>query len=174
MTVRKTVFPKASLLYTGPAHYHYADSFSARLNRNTITAQEAGRAFFMSAPAWVETLYAFRNRVVRMMGLKVPDTQNREQQLAAFACLPGEQLGLFKVFDATADEVILGEDDKHLNFRISLLLDRVQQQLIMTTTVHHNNWLGRLYFLPVRPFHRFIAPAMLRQIVAALEKNKPA
>jgi hypothetical protein len=30
--------------------------------------------------------------------------------------------------------------------------------------VQPHNWLGRLYMLPVAPFHRFIAPRMLAMI----------
>ena len=33
---------------------------------------------------------------------------------------------------------------------------------MVSTIVRFNNWLGRLYFLPVRPIHRLIVPAMLR------------
>ncbi|AYZ35431.1 DUF2867 domain-containing protein [Chryseobacterium indologenes] len=32
-----------------------------------------------------------------------------------------------------------------------------------------HNWTGVLYFLPVRPFHKLIVPAMLKNIIGQLE-----
>ncbi|NJM80195.1 MAG: DUF2867 domain-containing protein, partial [Flavobacterium sp.] len=41
----------------------------------------------------------------------------------------------------------MGEDDKHLNFRISLFLkqletDAIKKQITITTVVIYNNWFG--------------------------------
>lgn len=93
-----------------------------------------------------------------------------------FKCEKGEQIGLFKVFDKTTNELILGEDDKHLNFRVSLLIDsqnesKTDKKLIISTTVKFNSWFGRLYFLPVRPFHKLIVPSMLKGIINDIEKQ---
>ena len=118
-----------------------------------------------------------RNKIVSIFGLKTPgDITNIEKQIENFKCEPGEQLGLFKVFAKTENEVILGEDDKHLNFRVSLLLNQQtnetkKKNLIVSTTVEFNNWFGRLYFLPVRPFHKLIVPSMLKGMIKELEKR---
>ena len=77
---------------------------------------------------------------------------------------------MFQVFDKNENELILGEDDKHLNFRISLFIDHQSKEIIITTTVIYNNWFGKLYFLPVKPFHRFIVPSMLKAIIKELGK----
>ncbi len=79
------------------------------------------------------------------------------------------------MFNRTDKEVILGEDDKHLNFRVSLFLDHQindpnKKHLTVSTTVEFNNWFGRIYFLPVRPFHKLIVPTMLKGIIKHLEK----
>jgi hypothetical protein len=82
-----------------------------------------------------------------------------------FDLRPGGKLGIFKVYARSDDEVLLGEDDHHLDFRVSLL--RVPEQgsdwIVVSTVVRFNNWLGRLYFLPVQFFHRLIVVAMLRR-----------
>jgi hypothetical protein len=80
------------------------------------------------------------------------------------------------VFAKTNEEVILGEDDKHLNFRISLFLQQKQnitnkKDLTISTKVEFNNWFGRLYFFSVRPFHKLIVPTMLKGIIKELEKR---
>lgn len=86
---------------------------------------------------------------------------------------PGEQLGLFKIFSKSENEIVMGEDDKHLNFRISLLLekdtnDNAKKDITISTTVEFNNWFGKLYFLPVKPFHKIIVPSLLRGILKKL------
>ncbi|MDD2793674.1 MAG: DUF2867 domain-containing protein [Sediminibacterium sp.] len=112
-----------------------------------------------------------------LFGLKTSGKiTDRQKMLDNFKCEKGEQLGLFKIFDKTADEIILGEDDKHLNFRVSLFIDKQAEKrtdinLIISTTVKFNNWFGRIYFLPVRPFHKLIVPTMLKGIIKNIEQQ---
>jgi hypothetical protein len=82
---------------------------------------------------------------------------------------------LFKVFDVTPQEVLLGEDDKHLNFRVSFLIEKLGEeefQLTLITVVNFNNFFGKLYFFPVKPFHKIIVPTMLKGIVRVLKVVK--
>ena len=170
--------PYNSILNKDKKPYHYVDRYQTELvdKNNSINPTAIGKAFFSSGPKWVEKLFGLRNKIVAVFGLKTSaNTTDRQQQLDNFKCEPGEQLGLFKVFCKTNNEVVLGEDDKHLNFRVSLLLDQLlnekdKKTLTITTVVRYNNWLGRLYFLPVRPFHKLIVPAMLKGIIKELEK----
>jgi hypothetical protein len=76
------------------------------------------------------------------------------------------RVGVFRVYERTDDEVLLGEDDRHLDFRVSMLLQREgleAPRVVVATVVRYNGRLGRLYFAVVRPFHRRIVPAMLRR-----------
>ena len=175
MTISKARLPDKSLLKTDS--YDYIDSFQGFFfdKDGTVDSTKVGKSFFASGPKWVDKLFTCRNRVATLFGLKTSGkTIDRRMLLDSFNCEQGDQLGLFKVFDKTNDEVILGEDDKHLNFRVSLFIDKqtddaTQKKLVISTTVKFNNWLGRLYFLPVRPFHRLIVPAMLKGIIKNME-----
>jgi len=178
MTVNNMELPDKSILKKDEKHYDYIDSYQSEFvdKNNNISPTEIGKAFFSSGPKWVEKLFVLRNKIVGLFGLKTSENiTDRQKQLDNFKCEPGEQLGLFKVFTKTNNEVVLGEDDKHLNFRVSLLLDQLfnetdKKTLTITTTVEFNNWFGRLYFLPVRPFHKLIVPKMLKGIIKELEK----
>ncbi len=180
MRIIKTTLPNNSILNTSLKEYDYVDSFYGVLNdiENKITSVDLGKAFFSSGPKWVGQLFNLRNKIVSVFGLKTSgNLVDRQQQLNNFKCEPGEQLGLFKVFNKTENEVIIGEDDKHLNFRVSLFLDKSKtdkskKNITISTTVEFNNWFGRLYFLPVRPFHKFIVPTMLNGIIKELEKQR--
>ncbi|MGF1638030.1 MAG: DUF2867 domain-containing protein [Cyclobacteriaceae bacterium] len=179
MKIIKTTLPHHSILNSSIKEFDYVDSFRGVLNdiEDKFDSVDIGKAFFSGGPKWVGKLFILRNKIVSIFGLKTSgDNVSREKQLENFKCEPGEQLGLFKVFDKTANEVILGEDDKHLNFRVSLFLDQLNtdtltKDLTVSTTVEFNNWFGRLYFLPVRPFHKLIVPSMLKGIIKELEKR---
>ena len=121
MTVIKTNLPDNSILNNNNKKYDYVDSFQGTLidSENKFKPIDIGKAFFSSGPKWVGILFTLRNRIVSVFGLKTSGKDGDiKQQLENFKCEPGEQLGLFKVFDKTDNEVVLGEDDKHLNFRI--------------------------------------------------------
>ena len=126
MIIVKTTLPNNSILNTSCKKYNYIDSFQGELNDfdNKFNSVDIGKAFFSSGPQWVGKLFTLRNKIVSIFGLKTSgNISNREKQLENFKCEPGEQLGLFKVFAKTENEVILGEADKHLNFRVSLFLE---------------------------------------------------
>jgi Protein of unknown function (DUF2867) len=178
MKIVQSVLPVESVLLLENKKYDFIDSFAGKIIDidNTITIQKVGKAFFTSSPKWVDKLFTFRNKIVSIFGLKTSGKiTDRKTQLDNFDCEEGQQLGLFKVFSCTTNEVIFGEDDKHLNFRVSLFMenhdeDTRQKTVTISTTVEFNNWFGKLYFLPVRPFHKVIVPVMLRGIIEELEK----
>jgi len=180
MALPNSPLPSTSLLFNDGKSYDYIDSYRGEfMDRNqTIGATEIGKAFFSSGPKWMEKLFTLRNKIVRVFGLKTPDKiADRTSQLKNFRCEQGDQFGLFKIFNKTNNEIILGEDDKHLNFRVSLFLDHEpnnthKKSLTISTTVIFNNGFGRLYFLPVRPFHKLIVPAMLKGIIKELERQQ--
>lgn len=177
MNISKAPFPPTSSIY-GP-DYDYVDSYQGTYldADNSIRSTDIGKAFFSSAPKWSAVLFDMRNKIVSLFGLKTPDKmEDRQAALKNFNCEPNERLGLFQVYSKTEDEVVIGEDDKHLNFRISLLKKddlskEGMKKLIISTTVEFNNWFGKLYFLPVKPFHRLIVPSMLKGLIRKLEQE---
>jgi hypothetical protein len=63
------------------------------------------------------------------------------------------------------------EDDKHLKFRTSVLIDREKSEVYLTTVVKYNNWGGRLYFIPVKPVHRILVKSQFKKKMATLHCN---
>lgn len=156
---------------------HYVDAFAAELHDpgHTLTVVDAAKAFFLSAPRWLGALMRVRNALVKMVGLKTGgNTRSFEEAMRNFQCLPGQRMGLFEVYAVTPREVILGENDRHLNFRLSVWMEPVDdsaQRLVLSTAVVFHNRAGRLYFWPVGFFHRRIVPAMLKAMVKHLESQ---
>ena len=178
MEIKACRLPKHSVLQK--THFEYVDSFQGRFldNENKITSTDIGKYFFTSAPKWTERLFELRNRLVSIFGLKTSKKpKNREALFKNFKCEPNDKIGLFTVYHKDEHEVVLGEDDKHLNFRISLYkgespLGQNTKSLTISTTVTFHNWFGKLYFIPVKPFHRLIVPRMLKGILKQMEYGK--
>jgi hypothetical protein len=170
MKITKTNLPETSLIRNIPSDY--MDSYSADINAKPLTIEQVGKSFFLASPEWVNALLLLRDKVVGMFGLKTGNGASDKQRLIAnFKCEVGERVALFKVFDKNENEVIFGENDKHLDFRVSLFLDREKGKLIVSTTVKFNNWMGRLYFLPVLPFHKIIVPVITKGMVRHLQSE---
>jgi hypothetical protein len=120
-------------------------------------------------PRWVDTLMVLRNRVVSLLGLKDLGALSRlDPAKPGSAYAVGERVGIFTLIKNTPDEVLLGDQDKHLD--VTLSVHRAaspadgQVTVTVTTVVHVHNWLGRIYMLPVTPMHRIIGPAVLKAI----------
>ncbi|MCT2406475.1 DUF2867 domain-containing protein [Chryseobacterium antibioticum] len=176
MKIKKTEFPRGSVLSGEKIIFDYTDSFKGEVldTEGNIGTAEIGRAFFTSTPQWGKKMFAFRNSIVKTFGLKTGADHNIPQSPDGFKLEVGEQVGIFKIFDKTDNEIIMGENDKHLDFRVSILYDKAQNNskanfLTISTTVKYHNWLGILYFLPVRPFHQLIVQVMLKKMIGKLE-----
>ena len=79
-----------------------------------------------------------------------------------------DRIGIFKVYGKSETEIVLGEDDKHLDFRLSVLRTpdlspTLGGQLTVSTVVHCHNLLGRAYISVIAPFHRLVVKASLRR-----------
>lgn len=177
MTIIKSALPSASILRKEGNSYDYVDSFLCQFKDKgqNIGTPELAKAFFKNKSKWISFLFALRNKIVGLFGLKTSgDFTDKQKLLDNFQCEPGQRLGLFKVFSKTDNEIVLGEDDKHLDFRVSVFLDQPvnivdHKTLTISTTVIFNNWLGRIYFMVVKPFHVLIVPRIIKGIIRELK-----
>ena len=101
-------------------------------------------------PGWATALLHLRDALVRPFGLKTAGTEGDTG---------------FPVEYEAADEIIVGFDDRHLDFRITVLKSGGMAHI--ATWVHRNNLLGRLYLPLVIPVHRLILRGAVRRISAA-------
>ena len=176
MKIIKTKIPQSSLLYQNHNQYNYIDSYEGMVSdeKDKISIVDVARAFLKPGPKWIDNLFKLRNKIVSLFGLKTPNKMDNANRPNNIKFKIGERVGLFKVFDRTNNEIILGEDDKHLNFKVSLLLseqknNKLNKKITVTTIVIYNNWFGRLYFFPVKPFHKLIVQSGLKIILKELE-----
>jgi hypothetical protein len=167
--------PPGNLAAVSLPRVDYADAYLARLPAGRrYTLDEAVALVFATVPGCVKGLMQLRNLLVRPFGLKVDPS--REAPGRAGPLLPGARVGIFRVFDRRPDELLLGEDDRHLDFRVSVLLrdEGEAQWATVTTVVSFHNALGRAYFAVVRPFHQIIVPALIRRALRVAASSRRA
>ncbi|ASU39474.1 hypothetical protein hmeg3_15040 [Herbaspirillum sp. meg3] len=143
----------------------FADTFRIALTdeQGRLSAGELTRQMFSRTPEWVSLLLATRNRVVALFGLKQADLHIDGDTSSTSSSVAG-----VPVVTQSEDQVQLGFDDKHLDFRIWVRREpgttELSAQLTVTTVVRTNQWLGRAYLAVIKPFHRRIVPAMLNRL----------
>lgn len=159
--IRAVPIPEGGLAGSKFQSVDYADAYALVLPPR-VSVRTFAEAVFASSPRWVAKLMVLRNAIVRPLGLIA--TRSAFEHAAAVANGTGERIGIFPVLANATDEVLLGLDDRHLDFRVSVrvLNDGRERLGVVTTLVRFHGALGRAYFTPVRPLHRLIVPAMLR------------
>ncbi|MBN1113470.1 MAG: DUF2867 domain-containing protein [Bacteroidales bacterium] len=174
MITKHHSIPDSSLLKKDGEAFNYVDSFQGVIlaNEQSVDITTVLKLFLSSGPKWGDHLLAIRDKVVALFGLKVAHNKQKEPNYAE--CKPGEQLGLFKLFDKSENEYVLGETDKHLNFKVSLLLETIdyesdKKRITITTAVKFNNIFGRIYFFPVKPIHGLLVKSTLKNITQQFE-----
>lgn len=156
--IAKVDLPQSSALKPLYAKAGFADAFAIDLPSNaTGDAERLAVHVLMGQPHWVGWLLALRDVLVAGFGLK---TSSRLRDDAAT-----DRLDFFRVYDRRRYEIVLGEDDRHLDFRLSVLVDESasHRRLVATTVVTFNHFAGRAYIAGIAPFHRLIVQSSLRR-----------
>lgn len=123
--------------------YQFADAYKVpALHR--VDAIEATRMAFAHGPRWIRGLMGVRNRLGRLVGLKRASSSG------------------FPVVRQSPDQVVLGFDDRHLDFRI--VVEIGGGFATVTTIVRWHNAWGRAYLAAILPFHRAIAARMIEGV----------
>ena len=134
-----------------------ADAYAVPIDAADVAKGVDGlaRSAFGDPAPWIRLLMGLRDALV--VGFRVKTSQ--EVRRAAIAD-NAERIDFFRILARSDRELILGEDDRHLDFRLSLLLrarpDGSGDELVATTVVRCHNALGRVYLALIAPFHRLV------------------
>jgi hypothetical protein len=149
-TVQAVAVPPSPMAERTLARVDYADAFAVALPEGAPRdPEQLARRVLDSPPLWVRSAMVIRNAAVLPLGLKAPRS-------AAAG---------FPLLDRDEREIVLGLDDRHLDFRASILVEG--DTVVISTRVRFNNALGRAYFAPVRVAHPFVVKAMMRRLLTS-------
>lgn len=135
-------------------HYDYTDNFSEIVHSTRPIGAEELADIFFRAPQWIITLMKCRNTMVKPFGLK------GEKKLSDLIKIESENVAS------------LNKIDKHLDYEVMLITENLgngNQRISVSTKVCLHNWLGKLYFAVIKPFHRLICKTLIKRVRRNLE-----
>ncbi|MEM1066107.1 MAG: DUF2867 domain-containing protein, partial [Pseudomonadota bacterium] len=146
--VTSAKLPAESRLHDRIGSGDFIDCYAVAARATPREAAEIIVAF----PEWARGLLVIRRIVTAPFGLS-------NDGPAA-----DDKLGPFPVEYESAREIIAGFNDKHLDFRVSVLSH--EGRIYLATWVHPHNIGGRLYLTTILPFHILIARDALGRVAA--------
>lgn len=118
-------------------------------------------------PAWFRALLGLRDRIMRRFGVTSSSAMRARLQADR-----AERIDFFRVLSRDEAELIVGDNDIHLDFQCSLLVrpkaGTQQFELVATTVVRCHNLLGRTYLGTIAPFHRAVVRTLLSRAAQRL------
>lgn len=157
MKVRSELIPDTELIREALPKPDFSDAFSTTNGEDGM--ETLSRKIFGTTPGWVKFLFRIRNFFARLIGLKTdpPENINRQFEVGGF-------VSFFEIYEISENEVILGADDSHLKFRVSILNTNSKDfNIKVTTLVEYVNRTGKIYMFIVGPFHKILVRRMVRQ-----------
>lgn len=167
--IKERSTPPCSVLGREWSASYYADSWEAVLTRTALPVHELYLGIFDHHPWWAKWLLVIRTKIVSVFGLKGPAFADFKRTTIKDSYAVGEKIGRFTLLFQTDNELIAGGNDKHLEFRVSVLKMREDgmNKVVLSTIVNPHNLFGKVYLFFILPFHRFGVKMILANAVAA-------
>jgi len=167
--VRSVAPPTKSSIAGWYSRADLLDSFATTLAAGISRDPQVVAHAILGRPAWwVRRLLAVRDVTVARFGLKTTD------QLQLNARENGS-IAFFPVLSRSESELVLGVDDRHLDFRASILLGEMNDDgafdVIVTTVVRCHNTFGHAYLNLIRPFHVLVVRSNLRRAAVTARRQ---
>ncbi len=159
--VIKTKIPKESIYRNYIDSVDYYDAFKMQLTNKEASLEEVYVGIFSYMPKWMKYLMLIRNSIVKLFGLRTDIALESEENKKLFV---GKKSGMFHIYYLSSEEIIAGEDDKHLNFRISVFKE--EDRVVISTIVQYHNTFGKVYMSLISPFHKIIVKRMMRRYIS--------
>ncbi|WP_137169637.1 DUF2867 domain-containing protein [Marinomonas sp. FW-1] len=144
--VVETELPSNSLLTDRINKSDFIDSYAVQSNLSPREAAEIITDF----PSWARLLVRIRNSVVSKFGLSSDTSEGPNKT------------GFFPIESESNQELIAGFNDKHLDFRISVMSK--DGRVFLSTWVHPHNLGGKIYLKTILPFHVLIVRNALARV----------
>lgn len=163
--VERTMPPAGSTIAGQFTDADLLDCYAIDLRSGTpLDMRVLATTMLESPPAWFRVLLLIRDAAIGLFGVK---TSGQMRVMTSQA----NRVEFFPVQSEHQDEIVLGENDIHLDFRFSLLRQPTSngQRLFATTVVHCHGRLGRTYLAVIEPFHRLVVRTGLVRLARRLQ-----
>jgi hypothetical protein len=170
MNVVECEVPPGSMLSREPMqHAYFRDSYRMPLRRGELGIVDIFFAIFAHHPAWMKLLLIVRNKVASLAGLDAPSASEILHVEIKDRYVVGEKIGVWLIFWLGEDEVVAGRNNKHMDFRLSVLKvpDGDGTSVVVSTICSVHNLSGKLYLFFIIPFHRYGVRKLMAAALAA-------
>jgi len=134
----------------------FSDTFATTNHIDNL--QDVTNLIFNTPTQWVVSLFEFRNTLVKLFGLKTGKPEDYSEEFKV-----GGYVSFFQIYSVKDNEIVLGANDSHLNFRAIVVNDDSEQYNIkVITLVEYNNLFGIIYMTVIKPFHRLVVKRLVR------------
>jgi len=144
---------------------YFRDSYRAPLRRTRVSMVEIFFAIFGHHPAWMKFVLIVRNRVASFCGLDAPTASEIINLEVKNSYSVGDKIGVWPIFALTESELVAGRNNKHMDFRLSVLREAGSVVVSTICTVH--NRFGKIYLFFIVPFHRWGVQWLLSRAIVA-------
>ena len=170
MNVTECDIPSLSVLNRdaiGTVHFH--DCYRAPLARPELGIVDIFFAVFGHKPLWIKLLLVARNVVAKRSGLETPTVAEIMSPEIKDGYHVGDKIGPWPIFSIDANELVAGRDNRHMDFRLSVLkqIDGERGSVFVSTVCNVHNIYGKLYLRLIVPFHRGGMRLLMSNAVAA-------
>lgn len=148
---------------------YFRDSYRAPLNRHELGVTDIFLAIFAHRPWWMKLMLIARNKVASVVGLDAPTASELLHAEAKDRYVVGETIDVWPIFLLSENEVVAGRNNKHLDFRVSVLKERDAEgsHVVVSTICAVHNLFGKIYLFCVIPFHRYGVRRLVARALAA-------
>ncbi|MEM7023221.1 MAG: DUF2867 domain-containing protein [Pseudomonadota bacterium] len=152
----------------------FLDCYSVRVEGGDATIEQIAQRIFIGLPRWINLLLAIRDSGVMPFGLKATADLPKDNRFRDTISV-GESISFLPVRSMAPDEIILGEDDRHLDFKIAVRRDRgTPDRVFLATWVRPHHLLGRAYLNLILPFHVLIVCSRLAALARHFRQKRAA
>ena len=147
----------------------FHDSWRAPLSRPERGIVDIFFALFGHTPLWMKLLLIVRNAAARLAGLEAPTVAEIMKPKVRETYSVGEKIGPWPIFFCGNNEIVAGRDNKHLDFRVSVLKtgDGEERSVVISTICTVHNLSGKIYLFFIAPFHRNGVRSLMSNAVTA-------
>jgi hypothetical protein len=146
----------------------FRDAYRAPLSRSDLSVVDVFFVIFAHRPGWMNLLLITRNKIAGLAGLEVPTKLEIIRMERRDCYLVGEKIGPWLIFFLSSDELVVGRDNKHLDFRLSIkkIHDDSPGVVVSTLCMVHNRF-GQYYLSAITPFHKVGLRSLMENAIDA-------
>lgn len=143
----------------------FKDSWRAPLRRPDASVADIFFAVFGSQPAWMKRIIIARNTAAALFGLDTATDAEIMTPVQRDTYRVGETIGPWPIFALSDAELVAGRNNKHLDFRLSVL--KANGEVKISTICNVHNLFGKAYLVGVIPFHTWGVRKLISDAVDA-------